>query len=97
MIQYWIKAIYSQSLFATMMFRNLKRDGINFLLSMTKIPPDDVLESLYNLRIRESDQLKTVLEVYGMEIHQKISIPDYQKLKNDGEKRHRSETSITKF
>ena len=28
------------------------------LLSMTKIPPDDVLESFYNLRIRESDQSK---------------------------------------
>ena len=46
---------------------------------MTKIPPDDVLESFYELRIRESDQLKTVLEVYDMEIHQKISMPDYQK------------------
>ena len=32
------------------------------LLSMTKIPPDDILESLYKLRIRESDQLKTVLK-----------------------------------
>ena len=30
-----------------------KWDGI--LLSMTKIPPDDILEGLYNLRIRESD------------------------------------------
>ena len=50
------------------------------LLSMTKIPSDDVLESLYKLRIRESDQLKTVLELYDMEIHQKISMPDYQKL-----------------
>ena len=30
------------------------------LSSMTKIPPDDILESLYKLRIRESDQLKTV-------------------------------------
>ena len=30
------------------------------LLSITKIPPDDVLESRYKLRIRESDQLKTV-------------------------------------
>ena len=38
---------------------------------MTKIPPDDDLESLYKLRIRESDQLKTVLELYDMEIHQK--------------------------
>ena len=31
------------------------------LLSMSKIPSDDVLESLYTLRIRESAQLKTVL------------------------------------
>ena len=30
------------------------------LLSMTKIPTDDVLESLFELRTRESDQLKTV-------------------------------------
>ena len=51
------------------------------LLSMTKIPPDDLLESLYKSRIRESDQLKTVLELYDMEIHQKISMPSYQKLK----------------
>ena len=35
-----------------------------------KIPPDDVLESLYKLRIRESEQLQTVLELY-----------DYQKWK----------------
>ena len=51
------------------------------LLSTTKIPPDDVLESQYKLRIRESDQLKTVLELYDMEIHQKISMHYYQKLK----------------
>ena len=51
------------------------------LLSMSKTPSDDVLESLYKLRIRESDQLKTVLELYDMEIHQKISMPNYQKLK----------------
>ena len=30
-----------------------KRDGI--LLSMTKIPHDDILEGLYKLRIRESE------------------------------------------
>ena len=51
------------------------------LLSMTKIPSDDVLESLYKLRIRESDQRKTVVELYDMEIHQNISMPNYQKLK----------------
>ena len=38
-----------------------KCDGI--LLSMTKIPHDDILEGLYKLRIRESDKLKTVLEL----------------------------------
>ena len=48
------------------------------LLSMTKIPSDDIL---YKLRIREFSQLKTVLELYDMEIHQKISMFNYQKLK----------------
>ena len=56
-----------------------KWDGI--LLSMTKIPSDDILEGLYKSRIRESAQFKTVLELYDMEIHQRISVPNYQKLK----------------
>ena len=47
---------------------------------MTKIPPDDILESLYKLRKSESDKLQTVFELYDMEIHQKISMPDNQKL-----------------
>ena len=51
------------------------------LLSMTKIPPDDILEGLYKLRIRESDKLKTVLELYDLETHQKKLGPDYQRLK----------------
>ena len=51
------------------------------LLSMTKIPSDDILESLYKLRIRESEKLKTVLELYNMEIHQKKLGPDYHRLK----------------
>ena len=54
-------------------------DGI--LLSMTKIPPDDILEGLYKLRIRESEKLKTVLELYDLEIHQKKAGPDYHRLK----------------
>ena len=36
--------------------------GRNFLLSMTKIPSDDILEGLYKLRIRESVKLKSVME-----------------------------------
>ena len=51
------------------------------LLSMTKIPHDDILEGLYKLRIRESEKLKTVLELYNMEIHQKKAGPDYHRLK----------------
>ena len=41
------------------------------LLSMSKIPSDDIWESLYKLRARESAQLKTVLALYNMETHQK--------------------------
>ena len=35
---------------------------------MTKIPLDDILEGLYKLRILESEKLKTVLELYDLEI-----------------------------
>ena len=56
-----------------------KWDGI--LLSMTKIPHDDILEGLYKLRIRESEKLKTVLEWYDLETHQKKLGPGYHRLK----------------
>ena len=51
------------------------------LLSMTQIPSDDILEGLYKSRIRESEKLKTELELYKMEIHQKKAGPDYHILK----------------
>ena len=51
------------------------------LLSMTKIPPDDILEVLYKLRLRESEKLRTVLELYDLEIHQTTMGPDYHRLK----------------
>ena len=56
-----------------------KWDGI--LLSMTKIPHDDILEGLYKLRIRESEKFKTVLELYDLESHQKKLGLDYHRLK----------------
>ena len=56
-----------------------KWEGIS--LSMTKIPSDDILEGLYQLRIRESEKLKTVLELYDLEIHQKKLGPDDHRLK----------------
>ena len=55
--------------------------GRNFIINDKKIPPDDILEGLYSLRIRESEKLKTVCEVYNMEIHQKKIGPDYHRLK----------------
>ena len=56
-----------------------KWDGI--ILSMTKIPPDDILQGLYTLRVRESEKLKAVLELYDLDIHQKKVGPDYHRLK----------------
>ena len=58
--------------YADLFSNNLRIDDVQefdtrldeILLSMSKIPPDDILESLYTLRICESDQLKTVFELY---------------------------------
>ena len=65
------------------------------LLSRSKIPSDDILESLY--RIRESAQRKSVLELYDMEIHQKNIGAQLSKIEDSGEEEDRSETSITKL
>ena len=54
--------------------------GRNFIVH-DEIPPDDILEGLYKLRIRESEKLKTVLELYDLEVHQKKLGPDYHRLK----------------
>ena len=59
-------------------FRNSEWDGNS--LSSTKIPLDDILEGLHKLRIRESEKLTTVLELYDLETHQKLG-PDYHRLK----------------
>ena len=57
---------------------------------MTKTPPDDILEGLYKFRIRESEKLKTVLELYDLEIHQKKIRPDYHSLKTMVKKKYRA-------
>ena len=68
------------------------------LPSMFKIPSNDILERLCKLRIRESVQLKkNVLQLYDMEIHQKISMPKISKIDDNGEEEYRSETLITKL
>ena len=60
---------------------------------MTKIPLDDVLESLYKLRIREFDQLKTVLEIVRHGNSSKDAHAQLSEIEDDGEEKYRSETS----
>ena len=43
--------------------------------------------SLYKLRIRGSEKLKIVFELYNLEIHQKKAKPDYHRLKTMVKKR----------
>ena len=65
-----------------------KWDGI--LLSMTKNPLDDILEGLYKLRIRESEKLKSALELYDVEIHQKKKKTWLSQIEDDGKKAYRA-------
>ena len=59
---------------------------------MTQIPSDDILESLYKLRIRESEKHKTVLELHNVKIHQKKAEPDWlSQIEDDGKKKYRAE------
>ena len=67
------------------------------LLSMTQIPSDEILESLYKLRIRGSEKLKTVLELYNIEIHQKKAGPHCHRLKTMVKKKYRAESENEKF
>ena len=71
-----IVLIHSLLLFLMTMFRDSIPNGMKFFYLCQEIPSDDVLESLYKMRIRESVQLKTVMELYVVEIHQKISLPN---------------------
>ena len=64
---------YLQSLFEMTIFRRFDSKWDEIQLSRTQIPSDDILESLYKFRIRESEKLKTVF--------QKKAGPDYHRLK----------------
>ena len=61
-----------------------------YFIIMSKIPSDDILESLCKMRLRESDQLKTVS---GIVRHGDSS----EEIEDNGEEEHRSVTSIAKF
>ena len=69
----------------------------NFFETMRNLPTDDVLESLYKLRIRESVNSKTVLELFAhLKLIKMISKPDCQKVEDHGEERFWSKDQITK-
>ena len=63
---------------------SVHRPGIRYKMGRCSViyfkdfPYDDILESLYKMRIRESDQLKTVLVLHDTEIHQKTPVLSYQ-------------------
>ena len=62
-------------------FQELDTRWDEILLSVKRLLHDDIIGSLYKLRIRESEKLKTVLKLYNLEVHQKKSKPDYYRLK----------------
>ena len=72
------------------------------LLSMTKIPSDDILEGLFKMRIRESEKLKTVLELYKMEkkaepgFHRLLTMVKWSMEQNLCVKNFEPETEITR-
>ena len=88
-------ALRNDEFFEMTIFRNSILSGTEFLLSMTKIPSDDILEGLYKLR--KSEKLKTVLELYNMEIHQKKAGPDYSQIEDNDEKKYRAESTNQEF
>ena len=96
MIQYWTMRLFS----VTLHDDNIQEFDTRWdevLLSMSKTPSDDILESLYKLRIRGSAQLKIVLELYDMEIHQMIWMPNCQKLKTMEKKRINQKLRLRNF
>ena len=64
---------------------------------MTKIPPDDILEGLHKLRKRESEKLKTVLELYDLEIHQKEIRTWSSQIEHDGKEKYRARNYETRI
>ena len=68
----------------SVIFRNSIKDVTEVLLLCHKIRSDDILESLHKFRTRESAELKTVLELYDMESHQKRSMPQLPEIEDNG-------------
>ena len=81
----------------TIIFRNSRQDGMKFYYLCQRFHPMTSWNVCTNWRIRESAHLKTVLELYDMEIHQKISMPNYQKLKTKVKRRKDQKLRLRNF
>ena len=73
----------------------LIRDGTRALLSTGEVPKDSIQESMYKMRLRDSDQLQTVLAMYEQETTEDRSRPSCQKLKTMV-KRHKDQKNQNK-
>ena len=67
------------------------------LLSMSIVPSDEIFESLDKLRIRESDQLKKRIRIVRDGESSKDIDAQLSEIEDHGEKKYRSETTITKL
>ena len=67
------------------------------LLSMSDMPSDDVLESLYKLRKRESAQLKNRIGIVRHGDSSEDIDAHLSDIEDNGKEKKRSETSITKL
>ena len=76
-----IMRTYLQLFFEMMIFRNSIQNGTKFYDLWRKSHLMTFLEGLYKLRIWGSEKLKSVLELYDLETHQKKLGPDYHRLK----------------
>ena len=77
--QFWVTGTHdSVENYAVLFTVSLRNDDIQEFDSKSH---EDILEGLYKIRIRESVKLKTVLELYDLETHQKKLGPDYHRLK----------------
>ena len=63
-----------------MTFRISIQDGTQALLSANEVPKENVLGSLYKMKIRESVQLQTVLATYKQEIDRGRAMPKLSKI-----------------
>ena len=78
-------------------FRNSTRDGTKFCHRCQKFHPMISWKVCTNWGYVGLINSKPFLELYYMEIHHKIPVPNHQKFENHGGEEKRSETSFTKL